>query len=139
MNEYNIEKLLAIRKKDFILDFSFFDIVKDLERANVLSTGDLDNIKLSPEKERIEKLFFYLIYRKANFYKFLNVLRLKYQWLAAHIELDLQSFIADGQPRDEYFDKIRRLRKEIPKHADLNVHRCAYVSINVLNTCVYGE
>lgn len=130
MNEYNIEKVLAIWKKDFILDFSFVDIAKDLERANILSTNDIENIKiLKPEKEKIEKLFFYLIYRKTNFYDFLNVLRLKYVWLANNVEDNLNRLTEAGQPSDAYYEKIRRLRREIPKHADVNVHRCAYVSI----------
>lgn len=130
MNEYNIEKVLAIWKKDFILDFTFVDIAKDLERANILSTTDIDCIKvLKLEKEKIEKLFFYLIYRKTNFYDFLNVLRLKYVWLANNVEENFNRLNEAGQPSDEYYGKIRRLRREIPKHADINVHRCAYVSI----------
>lgn len=126
--EYCLEKILANRKNEFIVDFAFNDIRDDLKFYEILSDDDIKLIiQLNTERERIDKLFFFLIYKYIRcFDDFLRILKEKYDWLACAIQRDLREYTQYSN--DDYHEQIRDLRKEIPKHVDYNIHRCGSVS-----------
>lgn len=130
IHEYNVEKALYGNDNAFIHDFAFADIAPTLKRHNIFTDAELKSIQLlDTERERIDKMFFLIVYKNKNIEDFLNVLRVSYDWLAIGIEDDLKIF-NDNSVDDEFlFQKIRQLRKEIPRHIDYNVHRCGFVSI----------
>lgn len=128
--EYVLEKVLTLHKNEFVRDFVFMDVAELMKRAHLFTEVELQAIQMMEnEKERIDKMFFLLIYKNKNIDEFLRVLRLRYNWLANQIEIDLKHLGEDGALPDDYFHKIRRLRREIPRHIDFNVHRCEYVSV----------
>lgn len=135
---YRVEKVLCERKNDFIDDFAYADIHLDMESSRILASDKLSAIKtMKTERERIEYLFFLLVYSASAsaFNDFLNILRDKYEWLAERIRLDFEHALtrADDIATDgDYHEPIVRLRKEIPKHVDFNVHRCKFVSISII-------
>lgn len=135
-DEYRVERILSQRKSHFIEDFTYADICRDLKNARILSDDELTAIRtMKIERERIEYLFFLLVYADngAAFNAFLNVLQDKYEWLAEQIRSDWMRSL--GRSHEmltddvvDYREAISRLRKEIPKHIDFNVHRCKFVS-----------
>lgn len=129
IHEYNVEKALDGSYNAFIRDFEFVDIVPALKRNNLFTDAELKSIQLlDTERERIDKMFFLIAYKNKNIENFLNVLRVPYDWLAIAIEDDLKTFNDNGVEEEFLFQKIRQLRKEIPRHMDYNVHRCEFVS-----------
>lgn len=134
---YRLEKILCQRKSDFIEDFSYADIHRDMESNRILPSEKLSVIKaMKFERERIEYLFFLLVYNASvsAFDDFLHILRDKYEWLAERIRLDyvhnLNRTEDTATDSGDYHESIVRLRKEIPKHVDFNVHRCKFVSFS---------
>lgn len=128
---YRLEKVLCQRKSEFIDDFAYADIHRDMERGRILPSEKLNAIKkIRIDRERIEYLFFLLIYKAstAAFAEFSHILHEKYEWLADRIELDLRNLNRTDDTDEDYYEPIILLRKEIPKHVDYNVHRCKYVS-----------
>lgn len=141
LEKYLLEKVLSQRKNDFIEDFSYGDIHRDMESTRILPSEKLSIIRtMKFERERIEYLFFLLVCNVGlcPFRNFLVILREKYEWLAERVQLDLDyvhdiNLREDTAADDDYHDAIVRLRKEIPKHVDFNVHRCKYVRNKVLH------
>lgn len=133
-DEYRLEKVLCQRKNDFIDDFSYADIHRDLENSRILPSDMLSAIRtMKFERERIDYLFFLLVYNASTpaFSDFLHILKDKYEWLAERISSAVleSNRTVDAVTDDDYHGSIVRLRKEIPKHVDFNVHRCKFVSI----------
>lgn len=133
-DEYRLEKILCKRKNDFIDDFSYADIHRDMESSRILPSEKLSAIRMMKfERERIEYLFFLLVYNASipAFHDFLHILGDKYEWLAEKIRSDYvqdENRTEDTATDDDYHESIVRLRKELPKHVDFNVHRCKFVS-----------
>lgn len=146
-SEYDHEKVLSMCRDDFDQDFELIDVYRDLENGNVLTLSDLKAIwRCSNKRERIDKLFFLLVIRGDKaFQNFLCELKKTYSWLALKIEQDLNNVRGNHnhnhnhrQPiisnqyypddtRDAFYEKILRLRKELPKFEDFNIHRCELV------------
>lgn len=133
LDEYDREKVLFTCTDAFFTDFACNDIRRDLEADGVFTIPDLDAIydTRQSEVEKIERLFYMLVIRdQTKLERFSNVLRKKYSWLADLVELQLRNHIRLGSARndDQYYEKIRNLRTELPGFTDNNVHRCEYVS-----------
>lgn len=137
LREYDREKVLSTCREEFITDFEFADIRKELETENVFSIKDLDSIrKMKNEEERIDRLLFLLVIKsQKQIDKFVGVLRKKYLWLADSIQekLNEQLRIINARDEDDYYEKILNLRKELPGFADGNIHRSEFVSIKFLH------
>lgn len=130
IHEYLLEKVLSTCKDEFIRDFDIRDVASLLKRAGIFKDEEIHEIvKESSPTARIEKLFFMVVYKNKNIEEFLRVIRMPYDWLANRIDMDLKMLYEIGIEQDEYYQNIRRLRKEIPRHNDYNVHRCEYVSM----------
>lgn len=131
--EYQHEKILTLCRDEFFEDFDFDDV----EKSNVLPFSDLKAISRCMTKEdRVDKLFFLLVIRgQTAFQSFLCELKKNYPWLATKIERYLnteQAYnnINENYP-DDYCSRILRLRKELPKFVDFNIHRCDLVSVGL--------
>lgn len=130
--EYRLEKILYQHKNDFIDDFSYADIHSDMQRNKILPPEMLSAIKtMKLERERIEYLFFLLVHQASSsaFTNFILILKDKYEWLSERLYQDFHRMESNNATTDDdYHGPIARLRREIPKHVDFNVHRCKFVS-----------
>lgn len=129
VHEYLLEKVLCSRKDEFIRDFEIKDVAVDLKKNFLFRDDEIKEISAQKTTAlRIEKLFFLIVYKNKKIETFLNVIRSQYDWLANPVQIDLKMLNDIGVEDEEYYKNIRRLRKEIPRHIDYNVHRCEYVS-----------
>lgn len=127
--EYNLEKVLSVHKDAFARDFTFMDLASLLKQYNLFNDAELKSIyDIKNEDERIDKLFFLIVYKNKNVNEFLRLLKLRYQWLADKLKEDLDMLNSMDIQHENYFNKMRQLRKEIPRHIDYNVHRCEWVN-----------
>lgn len=139
--EYRLEKVLYRLRNDFVEDFSYADIHRDLESSRILPSEMLSAIRtMKFERERIEYLFFLLVFNASApaFNEFLHILQDKYEWLADRLRSAVHESNRTGDTvtDDDYQESIVRLRKEIPKHVDFNVHRCKFVSKKTSFRCI---
>lgn len=130
--EFMHEKVLSLSRSKFLDDFEINDVYRELENRNILKLNDLKEMqKCSGKEEKIDMLFFLLVIRgKKTFDSFLNILKTPYPWLSLAIEQRLRE---ENAPHlhdygDANLDSILKLRKELPKFVDFNIHRCDLVN-----------
>lgn len=131
--EFIHEKVLSLSRSEFLVDFDISDVYRDLENRNVLKLNDLKAIqRCSGKEEKIDMLFFLLVIRGKNaFDSFLYILKASYSWLSQAIEQRLPEERATNSHEygDANLESILKLRKELPKFVDFNIHRCELVII----------
>lgn len=124
MNKYS--EVLRRYEQEFYVDFAFEDIERDL--SELLEEDEINDIKRqATEQQRIDKLFFLLIYKKKysqNSNQFFNILKKSYDWLEEKLQNSLNLAVNDKLIQD-----FRRTIKDIPNNRDLNIHRTNFVSI----------
>lgn len=127
--EYQLEKVLSTCKDEFVRDFDVIDIRHGLITNDIFTNDEIKEITSEQTNSmRIEKMFFLLVYKNKDLRTFMSVLSVNYDWLSRRIEETQRIVFEVGVDHEEYYNSIRRLRKEIPRHIDYNVHRHDYVS-----------
>lgn len=130
--EYIHEKVLCLSRFEFLDDFDINDVYRELENRNILKLNDLKEFqKCSGKEEKIDMLFLLLVIRgKSTFDNFLHILKTSYSWLSLAIEQRLRDERATHSHdySDANFENILKLRKELPKFVDFNIHRCELVN-----------
>ena len=127
MNKFS--EVLRRYEQEFNVDFAFEDIERDL--SELLEEDEIRDIKKqTTEAQRIDKLFFVLIYKKKYSQspnQFFNILKKSYDWLEQVLQKSLNPAVNDKLIQD-----FRRTIKDIPNNRDLNIHRSNFVSIFIL-------
>lgn len=130
--EFIHEKVLSLSRSDFLDDFDINDVYRELENRNIFKLNDLKEIqRCSGKEEKMDMLFFLLVIRGKNtFDNFLHILRATYSWLSLAIEQRLREERASHAHDygDANLESILKLRKELPKFVDFNIHRCELVN-----------
>lgn len=130
--EFIHEKVLSLSRSEFLDDFEINDVYRELDNKNILKLNDLKEMqKCSGKEEKIDMLFFLLVIRgKTTFDNFFHILKTQYSWLSVAIEQRLREERAahSNDYGDASLESILKLRKELPKFVDFNIHRCELVN-----------
>lgn len=104
---------------DFEKDFSFRDVQDELKELIGRNYLHISNEKSN--KQKIEKLFFILIYvinDAVSLGKFMKILEKSYSWL--------YSCVIKSE-NDKWIQDYHRAVKDIPNNQDWNIHRIDYL------------
>lgn len=115
----------------FIEDFTFHDIINDLNQVEPIFT-DTERKRISDIEKRDEQviqMFFFLCEKDETVVcRFNDILTTLYHWLY----VETLTWNRLNEEEHSYIDAYERLGKVEPKHQDINVHRLKHVSILTL-------